>query len=173
GDRFGGALDGAARQFSAAFDAGLTPAEFVTNERKASRLIMGIGHRVKSITNPDMRVKLLSEFVRQHFPATPLVDYAFAVEKVTTSKRPNLILNVDGMIGVAMVDLLRHCGHFTREEADEYMSIGTLNGLFVLGRSIGFIGHYLDQKRLHQGLYRHPWEDISYLIPGDAENGYQ
>ncbi|KAA3677397.1 ATP citrate (pro-S)-lyase, partial [Paragonimus westermani] len=173
GDRFGGALDGAARQFSAAFDAGLTPAEFVTNERKASRLIMGIGHRVKSITNPDMRVKLLSEFVRQNFPATPLVDYAFAVEKVTTAKRPNLILNVDGMIGVAMVDLLRHCGHFTREEADEYMSIGTLNGLFVLGRSIGFIGHYLDQKRLHQGLYRHPWEDISYLIPGDAENGYQ
>ena len=43
--------------------------------------------------------------------------------------------------------------------------IGTLNGLFVLGRSIGFIGHYLDQKRLKQGLYRHPWDDISYMIP--------
>jgi ATP citrate (pro-S)-lyase len=38
-----------------------------------------------------------------------------------------------------------------REEADEYIRIGTLNGLFVLGRSIGFIGHYLDQKRLKQG----------------------
>ena len=37
---------------------------------------------------------------------------------------------------------------FTPEEADEYMKIGTLNGLFVLGRSIGFIGHHLDQKRL-------------------------
>ncbi|VDP77666.1 unnamed protein product [Echinostoma caproni] len=187
GDRFGGALDAAARQFSAAFDAGLKPAEFVANERRGSRLIMGIGHRVKSITNPDLRVKLLSEFVHQHFPATPLVDYAFAVEQVTTKKvqqnylsvsieRPNLILNVDGMIGVAMVDLLRHCGQFTREEADEYVAIGTLNALFVLGRSIGFIGlsvlqlpdcagHYLDQRRLHQGLYRHPWEDISYLLP--------
>lgn len=43
--------------------------------------------------------------------------------------------------------------------------IGALNGLFVLGRSIGFIGHYLDQKRLKQGLYRHPWDDISYLVP--------
>ncbi len=43
--------------------------------------------------------------------------------------------------------------------------IGTLNGLFVLGRSIGFIGHYLDQKRLKQGLYRHPWDDISYMSP--------
>ena len=30
-----------------------------------------------------------------------------------------------------------------REEADEYISIGALNGLFVLGRSIGFIGKYL------------------------------
>jgi len=27
-----------------------------------------------------------------------------------------------------------------REEANEYIDIGALNGLFVLGRSIGFIG---------------------------------
>lgn len=33
-------------------------------------------------------------------------------------------------------------------------------------RSIGSIlGHYLDQKRLKQGLYRHPWDDISYVLP--------
>jgi len=29
-----------------------------------------------------------------------------------------------------------------REEANEYIEIGALNGLFVLGRSIGFIGVY-------------------------------
>lgn len=57
-------------------------------------------------------------------------------------------------------DLLRTSGAFSREEADEYMKIGTLNGLFVLGRSIGFIGHHLDQKRLKQPLYRHPADDI-------------
>jgi len=72
---------------------------------------------------------------------------------------------VDGCIGVAFVDLLRHCGNFSREEADEYISIGALNGLFVLGRSIGFIGHFLDQRRLKQGLYRHPWDDITYMLP--------
>ena len=43
-----------------------------------------------------------------------------------------------------------------------------MNGLFVLGRSIGFIGHYLDQKRLKQGLYRHPWDDISYMMPAES-----
>ncbi|KAF0293283.1 ATP-citrate synthase [Amphibalanus amphitrite] len=55
------------------------------------------------------------------------------------------------------------------EEAQEYVEIGVLNGLFVLGRSIGFIGHYLDQKRLKQGLYRHPWDDISYVMPEKYE----
>lgn len=37
--------------------------------------------------------------------------------------------------------------------------------MFVLGRSIGLIAHYLDQKRLKTGLYRHPWDDITYLLP--------
>ncbi|BHF84336.1 hypothetical protein SprV_0902748700 [Sparganum proliferum] len=165
GDRFGGALDAAARDFSTAFDSGLSPSEFVDSAKAAGRFIMGIGHRIKSVTNPDTRVRLLADFARANFPATPLMDYAFEVEKVTTAKRPTLILNVDGLIGVAMVDLLRHCGAFTRREADEYVELGTLNGLFVLARSIGFIGHYLDQRRLRQGLYRHPWDDISYKLP--------
>lgn len=165
GDRFGGALDAAAKQFSEAYDSSLIPMEFVNSMRKKGKLIMGIGHRVKSLNNPDMRVVILKDYVKQHFPAHPLLDYACQVEKITTSKKPNLILNVDGFIGVAMVDLFRNCGCFTREEAQEYIEIGALNGLFVLGRSMGFIGHYLDQKRLKQGLYRHPWDDISYILP--------
>lgn len=55
-------------------------------------------------------------------------------------QKPNLILNVDGLIGVAVVDLLRSVGCFTPEEAQEYIEMGALNGLFVLGRTIGFIG---------------------------------
>ncbi|XP_055892192.1 ATP-citrate synthase-like isoform X1 [Biomphalaria glabrata] len=165
GDRFGGALDQAAKQFSTALDSGLIPMDFVNDMRKKGALIMGIGHRVKSLNNPDMRVVILKDYVKKHFPATPLLDYALEVEKITTSKKPNLILNVDGFIGVAFVDLLRNSGCFTREEAQEFVDIGALNAMFVLGRSMGFIGHYLDQKRLKQGLYRHPWDDISYIMP--------
>ncbi|KAJ2523133.1 ATP citrate lyase subunit 1 [Coemansia sp. RSA 2049] len=165
GDRFGGALDGAADLFSGAYDKGLTPREFVDSMRRQNKLILGIGHKIKSRTNPDLRVTIITEFAHKHFPATPILDYARSVEGITTAKKDNLILNVDGAIGVLFVDLLRHSGAFSREEADEYARIGTLNGLFVLGRSIGFIGHYLDQKRLKQGLYRHPWDDISYLNP--------
>ena len=160
GSRFGGALDEAAAMFSGARDTGLTPREFVDNSRKANKLISGIGHKIKSVNNPDLRVELVKEYVKKNFPSHSLLDYALAVEKVTTAKKDTLILNVDGCIAVCFVDLLRDSGAFTREEADEYIKIGTLNGLFVLGRSIGFIGHHLDQKRLKAPLYRHPADDI-------------
>jgi len=169
GDRFGGALDDAAKQFSEAYDKNTPPMQFVNDMRKQGKLIMGIGHRVKSINNPDMRVVLMKDYIKSNFPQTPVLNYALDVEKITTAKKPNLILNVDGCIAVAFVDLLRHCGCFTSTEADEYINIGALNGLFVLGRSVGFIGHHLDQKRLKQGLYRHPWDDISYVIPETAQ----
>uniref|UniRef100_A0A8C1WSK4 ATP-citrate synthase n=1 Tax=Cyprinus carpio TaxID=7962 RepID=A0A8C1WSK4_CYPCA len=124
GDRFGGALDAAAKQFSKAFDSGMLPMEFVNKMKKDGKLIMGIGHRVKSINNPDMRVQILKDFVKQHFPAAQLLDYALEVEKITTSKVQTL----------ACVLCVCVC-------------------------------HYLDQKRLKQGLYRHPWDDISYVLP--------
>jgi ATP citrate (pro-S)-lyase len=41
---------------------------------------------------------------------------------------------VDGCIAVCFVDLMRQCGCFTKEEAEEFISIGALNGVFVLGR---------------------------------------
>ncbi|CAI4228619.1 unnamed protein product [Auanema sp. JU1783] len=168
GDRFGGALDGAAKQFSEAIEKGWSPMQFVNEMRKQGKHIMGIGHRVKSINNPDKRVEILKKFAldRSEFQQeTPLLDYALEVEKITTAKKPNLILNVDGTIGVIFVDILKHSGMFTPAEAVETIEIGSLNGLFVLGRSLGFIGHYLDQRRLKQGLYRHPWDDISYIMP--------
>jgi len=161
GPRFGGALDGAAQQFSHAFDTGLTPRQFVDEMKGRGILIQGIGHRIKSIHNPDMRVTIMKDYAKSHFKATPLLDYALEVEKITTSKRDNLILNVDGCIGICFADLLRT--ELGKELADEYIRMGALNALFVLGRTIGLMGHYLDQNRLKQPLYRHPWDDIAYM----------
>jgi ATP citrate (pro-S)-lyase len=161
GPRFGGAIDGAAQMFSDAYDRGLTPLQFVEEMKKKGENIQGIGHLVKSIHNPDMRVAILKEYAKKHFKSTSLLDYALEVEKITTAKKDNLILNVDGCIGICFVDMLRN--EMTKLEADEYIQMGALNGLFVLGRTIGMIGHFLDQKRLKQGLYRHPWDDIAYM----------
>jgi len=139
--------------------------------RKKHQLIMGIGHKVKSIHNPDKRVEIVKEYAQKHFPECPILNFALQVEEKTTKKKPNLILNVDGCIAVCFVDLMRGCGAFSKEEADEVISNGCLNGLFVLGRSIGLMGHFLDQKRLKQGLYRHPTEDIAYVSMMQADDG--
>lgn len=171
GSRFGGALDGAAEEFTRAYDKGLSPRDFVDTMRKENKLIPGIGHRVKSRNNPDMRVTLVKEYVKVNFPSCKLLDYALAVETVTTSKKDNLILNVDGCIAVCFVDLMRNSGAFSAEEAEQYMENGVLNGLFVLGRSIGLIAHHLDQKRLRTSLYRHPWDDITYMLPELSKGG--
>jgi ATP citrate (pro-S)-lyase len=167
GPRFGGALDEAASMFAEASDTLVDAEQFVKDMRRSNKLIMGIGHRIKSLSNPDKRVEIIKAYALKNFSDNTVLNFALAVEQVTTKKKANLILNVDGCIAVCFVDMMRSCGAFSNEEADELVKNGCLNGLFVLGRSIGFIGHYLDQKRLKQGLYRHPWDDISYLSGAD------
>ena len=163
GPRFGGAIDGAAKYFKYADDNNLTPAEFLKYMKKQGIPIPGIGHRIKSVRNPDKRVEGLKKFAKEFFPSTPLLDYALTVEKLTTSKKDNLILNVDGTIGILMVDMWRALG-YSEEEIDEFIESGTLNSFFILGRTIGFIGHILDEKRLAMPMYRHPWDDILYDV---------
>jgi len=163
GPRFGGAIDDAARYFKYANDNGMSPKEFISYMKAEGKTISGIGHRVKSVRNPDLRVSGLKKFAAESFPSTPLLDYALEVEKLTTSKKDNLILNVDGTIGILMVDMWRALG-YSEEEIDGFIDAGALNAFFVVGRSIGFIGHILDEKRLGMPMYRHPTSDILYSV---------
>ena len=163
GPRFGGAIDDAARYFKYANDNGMSPAEFIAYMKKEGKPISGIGHRIKSVRNPDLRVSGLKKFAVENFPATPLLDFALEVEKLTTSKKDNLILNVDGTIGILMVDMWRALG-YSEKEIDGFIDAGALNAFFVVGRSIGFIGHILDEKRLGMPMYRHPMDDILYNV---------
>lgn len=163
GPRFGGAIDGAAKYFKHADDNNLDPKGFLNYMKGEGVPIPGIGHRIKSLKNPDLRVEGLKKFAREYFPATPLLDYALTVEQLTTSKKENLILNVDGTIGILMVDMWRALG-YSEEEINEFIESGTLNAFFIVGRSIGFIGHILDEKRLAMPMYRHPMDDILYDV---------
>ena len=163
GPRFGGAIDGAAEHFKYADDNNLSPKEFLSHMKKQGIPIPGIGHRIKSLKNPDLRVTGLMNFAADNFPTTPLLDYARTVEALTTSKKENLILNVDGTIGILMVDMWRALG-YEEDEINEFIASGTLNAFFIVGRSIGFIGHVLDEKRLAMPMYRHPMDDILYDV---------
>ena len=78
--------------------------------------VSGIGHKIKSVNNPDLRVELVKEYVRKNFPSHSLLDYALAVEKVTTSKKDTLILNVDELL--AAIGRVR----------DVQLHLGGLNG---------------------------------------------
>lgn len=164
GPRFGGAIAGAAKYMREAMEKGRQPQQFVDYMKMQGINIPGIGHRVKSVQNPDARVTLLKEFIYKNFPSHPHLDYALRVEKITTRKRNNLILNVDGCIGVSFLDLMENLG-FTREEKEAVIEDEVLNGLFVLGRSIGIMGHVFDQKRQKADLYRQPYDEILYAPP--------
>ncbi|MFH2105810.1 MAG: citrate/2-methylcitrate synthase [Candidatus Micrarchaeota archaeon] len=163
GPRFGGAIDDAARYFKHAADSGMAPDEFVSEMKKKGINIPGIGHRIKSAKNPDKRVEILKAYAKKNFPQTKYLDYALSVEKETLKKADNLILNVDGCIGILFVDLMDGCEAFSKEELNSIVDIGYLNGLFILARSIGLMGHVFDQKRLKQTLYRHPWDDVLFI----------
>lgn len=162
GPRFGGAIDGAAKYFKEGLDSGMKPAEFVELMKKRGIRIPGIGHRIKSAKNPDKRVELLKEYAKKNFPSTKYLDFALEVEKVTLMKADNLILNVDGCIGILFLDLFTSAKVFKEEELEAVIETGYLNAVFALARSIGIMGHVFDQKRLKAGLYRHPWDDVLF-----------
>jgi ATP-citrate lyase alpha-subunit len=82
-----------------------------------------------------------------------------------------LVARVDDTVGVLMVDMWRGLG-YSEEDIDQFIDSGTLNAFFVPGRSIGFIGHILDEKRLNMPRYRHPFDDIHYDVSA-AEDGQQ
>ncbi|MDP6576164.1 MAG: citrate/2-methylcitrate synthase [Candidatus Peribacteraceae bacterium] len=160
GPRFGGAVDGAAQAFYFAHKNGLGPQEFVDEMKEKGERIPGIGHKIKSIHNPDSRVAELSNFAEHNFPNMPVTKFAREIELITTAKRSNLILNVDGFIGASLVDIL--LPQLPEELRESFFETGYLNGLFALGRSVGILGHIFDQKRLQTPLYRHPQKDIMY-----------
>ncbi len=48
--------------FTETSDSGIDAEQFVKDMRKQQKLIMGIGHRVKSLANPDKRVERIKQY---------------------------------------------------------------------------------------------------------------
>jgi len=155
GPRFGGAVTDAGRWFKHAVDNKMSVDDFLAYMKKAVGPVPGIGHRVKSVRNPDKRVKELVSYVKSLGIPTPLLDFALEVEKVTSAKKDNLILNVDGTMAAVLVDL-----GFPED---------SLNGFFILARTIGLIGHWVDQKRQESRLIRLFDYLVNYAAPKRRE----
>ena len=161
GPRFGWAISGAGQYFFQAVTNKQTAKQFIDTMKKEGVLIPGIGHKIKSIYNPDKRCDILFKLSKK-FPSQKHITFAKEVEALTTMKKPNLILNVDGHIAAMLLDMMASM-KMSADDMQTYIDADLFNALFVLARSIGFIGHHIDQKRLGEGLYRTPWDDILYM----------
>lgn len=160
GPRFGGAINDSARGWLAGVASGTNASDYVEQETKAGRLILGIGHKKYRVGIPDPRVAALSEFaglLKHH----PHYDFARAVEAVTTAKNGSLILNVDGVIASLFTDILIECEGYTADEVKALTDAEFFNAFFVIPRSVGFIAHFLEQKKNDEGLFRLP-EELLY-----------
>ena len=155
GPRFGGAVTDAGRWFKYAIDNKLSVDDFLSYMKKNVGPVPGIGHRVKSLRNPDKRVKELVGYVKSLNMATPHLDFALEVEKITAAKKDNLILNVDGTMAAVLVDI--------------GFPVDSLNGFFILSRTIGMIGHWTDQKRQGSRLIRLFDYLVNYASPKRRE----
>lgn len=154
GDRFGGAINGAAKVWHEAVSREMSADELVADYSKRREYILGIGHRKYSVYKPDPRVKALIEHGRAVLRETPHLTFARSVEKITANKRANLILNVDGAVSALFIDYLVEKEGFAAADIAELIDIEFFNALFLVPRSVGFVGNYLDQKRIDEGLFR-------------------
>ncbi len=160
GPRFGGAIDGAGKYWLESVSHNTSPEDFIKTMKSSGINIPGIGHKVKSKFNPDVRCSIL-ESLAADFPAHAHLNFAKSVESLTLEKKSNLILNVDGYIAAMLLDIFEDLD-MSHDEMKMYIEAGIFNGLFLLARSIGFIGHAIDQKRLGEWLHRTSWDDILY-----------
>ena len=160
GPRFGGALNEAARNWLAGVVDGKTPGAFVEEFAAKREYIQGIGHKKYRIDMPDPRVAELKKFTEK-LEKKRFINFALEVEKITTDKKGNLILNVDGTIAALLLDFLSEKEGYGDEQLQNLVKQEFFNALFVLSRSVGFIAHFLDQKRLDEGLLRLSEEDVA------------
>ncbi len=160
GPRFGGALNEAARNWFSGVVDGKNASSYVEEFAIKKLYIQGIGHKKYRTDMPDPRVAALKGFL-DRLEKKRFTNFALEVEKVTTEKKGNLILNVDGTIAALLLDYLSEKEGYSDEQLLDLVEQEFFNALFVLSRSVGFIAHYLDQKRLDEGLLRLEEEDVA------------
>ncbi|MBI2588783.1 hypothetical protein HYW35_01030 [Candidatus Saccharibacteria bacterium] len=162
GPRYGGAGNDAARIWFDAVQSGMDAKELVESYAKNKRYILGIGHKKYNLSQPDPRVTRLLEFVKD-LPERPYTDFAKAVVAITSSKKSNLILNFDGAFAAVLLDILQQSEKLKPREIAQLIDSEFFNAYFVIPRAVGFISHFLDQKRLDEGLFRLPDSQVTVI----------
>jgi ATP citrate (pro-S)-lyase len=162
GPRFGGAINAAAGEWVRGVSEDISAQEFVEGFARRGDIVPGIGHKKYHTDLPDPRVKAMKAFSKNS-NGDRYLKFALSIEAITTTKKTNLILNVDGAIAAILLDILESEFGYDGQQLHELVEIEFFNALFVLSRSVGFTAHYLDQKRHDEGLLRLSPDDVRYI----------
>jgi ATP citrate (pro-S)-lyase len=153
GPRFGGAINEAAATWLHGVKDDIAPSDLVEEFASRKQYISGIGHRKYRSDFPDPRVAKIIGLTKG-LKRRKFTTYAQAVEAETLQKKGNLILNVDGAIAAGLLDLLHETEGYDYGALSDLVETEFFNALFVMSRSVGFMAHYFDQKRLDEGIFR-------------------
>ncbi len=164
GPRFGGAINTAAANWLQGVQDEMKPEVFVESYAKKKLYIPGIGHRKYSLDNPDPRVMELLHYIKK-LQKKKFTSFAQQIQNITTVKKGTLILNIDGAIAAVSLDILHECEGMSYTDLQKLVESEFFNALFVLSRSVGFVAHFLDQKRLDEGLVRLSSSDVTEVTP--------
>lgn len=162
GPRFGGAINQAAANWLKGVTQESRSIDFVEDFARKREYIAGIGHRKYRVDLPDPRVQALLRY-SQDLEKKRFTKFAKSIEDITIHKKGNLILNVDGAIAAVLLDILSEKEGYSDSQLQDLVSTEFFNALFILSRSVGFIAHFLDQKRLDEGLFRLPEDEVTHL----------
>lgn len=153
GPRFGGAINRAAHGWFEAVTHLESADSFVERHAKNNQFIAGIGHVKYRLDNPDPRVKLLlSKFDK----GGQYINFAKQVAAITTRKKAQLILNVDGAVAALLLDILANEEKYSPEDIKDLINTDFCNAIFIYARTTGLIAHHLEQQRLDERLFRLP-----------------
>jgi len=158
GPRFGGALNQAAENWFEAVLSDEDPDLYVERFSSNKQYIPGIGHKKYRLDNPDPRVSAL---LKEFDTGGAHITFAKNVATITTGKKAQLILNVDGAIAALLLDILIEEEGYDIEEIRSLIKTEFCNAIFIFARSVGFIAHFMEQKRLDEGLFRLPDDQIA------------
>lgn len=158
GPRFGGALNQAAENWFSSVNNNETPFSMAERMAAGNQVIPGIGHKKYRLDNPDPRITILQ---RAYNNPGKYLTFAREVELITTAKKANLILNIDGYIAASMLDALSDYEHLSLGEIQDIINSEFFNAIFVYARTLGLIAHHIEQKRVDDGLFRLPDDYIS------------
>ena len=162
GPRFGGAINEAAAIWLRGVRDSSEPAALVESFAARKQYISGIGHRKYRSDHPDPRVSRIMAHA-EALKERRFTSFARGVEQQTLAKKGNLILNVDGAIAACLLDILSEEEGYSLDGLQRLVDVEFFNGLFVLSRSVGFMAHYFDQRRIDEGLFRLSPDDVTRL----------